>query len=116
MFTFFKNLLNQQGFKNLNPDEFVERAQNTEGAILLDVRTTKEFDKSHLLNAVRINVLDKKTFDVETNALDKSKPIFVYCRSSRRSQMACEKLTARGFKQVFNMKGGLQDWRGLIVM
>ncbi len=45
--------------------------------------------------------------------LDPEKPIIVYCRSGNRSRMAAQVLSGQGFKDVYNLKGGIQAWQGL---
>src|SRR5690606_26271639 len=78
----------QQASKNqLSAVEFSELIQTTPQAILLDVRTPEEFDKSHLPNAVNINWNDPE-FDNWIAQIDTSNPIFVYCLSGGRSANA----------------------------
>ena len=36
--------------------------------------------------------------------------ILVYCHNGNRSKVACELLTSRGHKHVFNMLGGIESW------
>ncbi len=81
-------------------------------ALLLDVRTDQEFAAGHLEGARQIphdQVEARMSEVVEAVGGDKSKPVVVYCRSGRRSQLAKETLEARGFTQVVNL-GGMSDW------
>jgi len=75
---------------------------------LIDVRTPREFTQGHIENAININIYDK-TFTVNTDKLDKSKPIYVYCRSGVRSMKAANSLKSRGFR-VVNLNGGIGGW------
>ena len=75
---------------------------------LVDVRTPGEFNQGRIQNAVNINVYDKE-FVSKTNALDKSKPVYVYCRSGVRSMKAANSLKNRGFN-VVNLNGGIGGW------
>ena len=44
------------------------------------------------------------------NDLDRSKSYFIYCKSGKRSQMACEIMHQYGFNKLFNLDGGIEDW------
>jgi rhodanese-related sulfurtransferase len=50
------------------------------------------------------------TFDGDIKSLDKDAPYAVYCQSGRRSVIATEKLKSAGFKNLFNLTNGIQDW------
>lgn len=43
-------------------------------------------------------------------ALDKDKPVVVYCRTGKRSLVAGHILQTMGFKNVFNLTGGIYAW------
>ena len=70
------------------------------------MRTPKEFSNQHLDNAVNIN-WNSDDFDKRVAELDKSKPVFVYCLSGGRSSKASGKLAELGFKEVYEMEGGI---------
>lgn len=90
--------------------EFSEKLAKTKDAQLVDVRTPAEFQNGHLKNAMNI---DWKADDFADKAttLDKDKPVFVYCMSGPRSSAAAEKLQEMGFKNVYEMQGGMMKWR-----
>lgn len=75
---------------------------------LVDVRTPKEYVQGHIEKAININVYDPK-FVENTNKLDKSKPVYVYCRSGARSMKAAGDLKKRGYN-VVNLNGGIGGW------
>lgn len=76
---------------------------------LIDVRTPEEFAERKIGDAVNINVNDNH-FEEQVAKLDKSKPTLVYCLSGKRSMNASEKLISMGFKDVFNLEGGIMAW------
>jgi rhodanese-related sulfurtransferase len=41
--------------------------------------------------------------------MDKSVPVFVYCKSGR-SQKAAEKLNELGFTTIYQLEGGILKW------
>ena len=68
-----------------------------EGATLLDVRTSSEFNGSHIIGSVNIPV---QSMDQQVRRLDKSKPIITYCAMGGRSTMAAAKLKSMGYRVV----------------
>lgn len=89
-----------------------EKDLNTKSNIqLLDVRTPAEFESGHLKNAMFANWLDKKEFARRTEALDKNKPVYIYCLSGGRSAAAAKALRAKGFADVVEMEGGINSWK-----
>jgi thioredoxin len=77
---------------------------------LVDVRTPAEYAEEHLAGAVNIdyNAADFKT---KIDALNKSNPTMIYCLSGGRSASAMSYMSESGFKEVYNMKGGMLQWR-----
>ncbi|WP_374166539.1 rhodanese-like domain-containing protein [Arcticibacter sp. MXS-1] len=93
----------------LKSTKFERKLQSKQEHTLLDARTPAEFAKGHIAGAVNINVKDS-TFSAQIKTLDKSKPVYVYCRSGVRSAKAAEVLKNEGFAQIYNLKGGIQAW------
>lgn len=94
----------------LTPSEFQSALGNNKEALILDVRTPGEYENGHIPNAQNID-WNNDSFDTEVAKLDKSKPIYVYCLSGNRSSSAAKKLRNDGFKQVFELDGGMMSWR-----
>jgi rhodanese-related sulfurtransferase len=83
---------------------------NHKNALVLDVRDTDEFNAGHILNAKQIPVLKLKERIGEVERY-REQPIVVVCRSGNRSATACTVMAARGFKQVYNLSGGMMAWQ-----
>lgn len=96
---------------NLSAIEFAEKINELPTATILDVRTKEEFSKGHLSYANNFDWNGNK-FDEQIAPLDKSKPVFVYCLSGGRSASAANKMRSDGFKQVYELDGGIMKWRG----
>lgn len=112
-YLFFSVLLlqsacNQKDTQSLNPAQFQDKIN--EDVTLLDVRTPEEFSISHIEGAVNINIYSDD-FIAAINQLDKSKPVYVYCKSGGRSSEAAKTLKTEGFEDVFNLEGGLLKWQ-----
>lgn len=76
---------------------------------LLDVRMEPEYEEFHLPGAVLAPLPDLPD---HLDAIDREKPVVVYCRSGTRSAAAARLLASAGFPQVVNMLGGAMAWQG----
>jgi rhodanese-related sulfurtransferase len=94
---------------NLGAADFQKRASEA-GVIVLDVRSAGEFMAGHIANAINIDV-EGMTFDSDIAKLDKSATYAVYCHSGRRSGIAVGKMKDAGFKNLFNLTNGIQEWQ-----
>lgn len=75
---------------------------------LLDAREKKEYEVSHLQDATWVGF---ETFSLKNvSDLDKNKPVVVYCTVGARSEEIGKKLKSAGFKQVYNLYGGIIHW------
>lgn len=83
-------------------------------AQIVDVRTPKEYDDGHLRRAHNIDVLAPGFGAKALRALNKDKPVVVYCRSGKRSLRAAEELARLGFG-VINMKGGWLEYQETVL-
>jgi rhodanese-related sulfurtransferase len=95
--------------KTIEAKAFAERIKETPNPQILDVRTPEEFASDHIDNAKNVNWLGN-TFVSDVEKLDKSKPVFVYCKSGGRSQKAAEKLSELGFTTIYQLDGGILKW------
>ena len=93
----------------LAPKEFSAKYKNTPNAILLDVRTESEVKEGALTNAK--NIVYDDSFSEKLGDLSKETPIFVYCAAGKRSAKAAEILKEKGFREVYQLKGGLVAWK-----
>ena len=95
--------------KTLAPKEFAAKYQATADAQLIDVRTPKEFAEERIDGFTNID-WNGSDFEAQAAKLDKSKPVFVHCRSGARSAKAASKLQDMGFTEVYDMEGGILKW------
>lgn len=100
---------NSKEIKTIDSKAFAEKMTATPNPQILDVRTPEEFTSDHIDNAKNINWLGT-TFVSDVEKLDKSQPVFVYCKSGGRSQKAAEKLNELGFKTIYQLDGGILKW------
>ena len=76
---------------------------------LVDVRTSQEFLEGHIEGAVNIDV-NRPEFSTEIQKMDKSKPVYIYCRSGKRSASAADKMEELGFTRIYDLSGGIISW------
>lgn len=74
--------------------------------VILDVRSRKEFLEGHINNSINIPL---DTLKKEINKLKKEDKIVVCCQSGIRSKKAIKILENLGFKNLYNLKGGIEN-------
>mgnify|MGYP000975225050 CR=1 FL=1 len=93
----------------IDPKTFSQKIAAVTNSQVIDVRTPEEFAAGHLDQAINIDWLDDN-FEANVQKLDKTKPVFVYCKTNTRSPRAARKLEELGFTTIYNMQGGLLKW------
>lgn len=101
---------NGQTQHTLSARTFAEKINELPNGTILDVRTPEEFSNGHLENALNYD-WNGSEFEQQIASLDKSKPVFVYCLSGGRSSAAAGKMRSIGFKEVYELEGGIMQWR-----
>ncbi len=94
----------------LEPQMFQQKMAELPDAPVIDVRTPEEFNEGTIERAVNINWLGND-FSKNVQQFDKNAPVFVYCLSGGRSASAAAKMREMGFREVYELRGGLLNWR-----
>ena len=101
-------------YSNVSPDKAKGMIQSGGAELLvLDVRTPGEYKSDgHIKNSllIPINVLEAKLGEISAY---KDKDIIVYCAVGGRSAKASSILSEKGFNKVYNMTGGIKEWKRL---
>lgn len=95
--------------QNLDVKIYAEKLDKIKNPQLIDVRTPQEFASEKINDAKNIN-WNGTDFVAQVEKLDKSKPVFVYCKVGGRSSLAADKLAELGFKEIYNLNGGIMKW------
>ena len=103
------NIACSQNFENTDVKGFAELIDSAD-VVILDVRTTDEFNEGHIKGAILIDLNKSDFLELVRQLLPKEKTIAIYCRSGRRSANAAERLVKEGYKPV-NLKGGILEWK-----
>ncbi|MCK4782661.1 MAG: rhodanese-like domain-containing protein [Desulfobacteraceae bacterium] len=102
-------LPNEAGFYEITADQLAGRIYNESGDdyLIVDIRDDASYDEGHIPGAINIplNELGYRLF-----SLDKSKDIIVCCFIGVTSEVACRILVNAGFKDVYNLIGGMRAW------
>jgi rhodanese-related sulfurtransferase/rubrerythrin len=86
------------------------RARHREGEyIILDVRQPWEYEESHLPGA---RLIPLPQLADAYRELDPGKPVIVHCAVGGRSRVAAQLLSGLGFKEVYNLTGGIKAFQG----
>ena len=92
----------------LTEEEFIKGYRKAQ---LRDVREPQEFERGHILGARNIPVTQMKQRLIE---IRKDKPVYLYCQGSSRSARAAQLLHKKGYKHIYQLKGGFKRWTGKI--
>jgi rhodanese-related sulfurtransferase len=101
---------------DLSPTEF---AQLPNPPLLIDVRSSLEYFTGHAPNARNLSLprilmglsLTQWFLPQWFQEFSKEQPIAVICLTAHRSPMAAKKLADVGFSTVYNITGGMMEWR-----
>ncbi len=82
---------------------------NHKDALVVDVRTEKEYQEGHVMNALHIplGMLDDRIQELQVY---KNHAVLVMCRTGARSGQAAIKLKKQGFTNAHNIGGGMLNW------
>ncbi len=98
---------NRESIPYIQPEELAQQ-QNT---LILDAREKKEYDVSHLKNAIWVGYSKFQLASVETKFKNRESRIVVYCSIGVRSEDIGEKLMKAGYSDVRNLYGGIFEWK-----
>jgi rhodanese-related sulfurtransferase len=94
--------------KAVSPGE-ATRLLNHENAIMIDMRSDKDYREGHIVNAV--NMPDSKGEVPATLNKYRERPVIVYCQRGQQSTAVCNRLSKQGFVSVYNLQGGVLAWQ-----
>jgi phage shock protein E len=79
------------------------------GLVILDIRTPEEFAAGHIDGAINID-FKSADFGSGLDALDKTKPCLMHCRSGGRSTAALPQFEERSFGKIYHLNEGFLAW------
>lgn len=101
--------MNDSGVPEITPDQLKQRLDTGEPLVLIDVRERHEWEISNL-EAHGALLIPLGDLPDRLDEIDADADIVVYCRTGNRSGGAVRWLRARGYQNVWNLSGGINDW------
>ena len=97
---------------SVTPAEAKKMIEEVEGLQLVDVRTPQEYAQGALPGSTLVpwNSWYTRDFVKKMGAFDREKPLLLVCAVGGRSWAAAGLLRRNGFREVYNLNGGLQAW------
>lgn len=106
-FALWSSLCGCSSVKDIDVQTFATAV--ADGARILDVRTPGEYEEGYIPGAVNVD-WNGENFESKVDAaFDTDEPLYIYCRSGRRSAAAPRALSKAGY-EVFNLLGGYEAW------
>ena len=97
-------------FVNINAIEAAKILKEKPEAVVLDIRTPKEYAEGHIPDAINIDY-KADSFQSELEKLDRDTTYLMHCRSGRRSANSLEIFEKLGFRHVIHMNDGILGWQ-----
>ncbi len=88
-----------------------ELAMPKTNAHILDAREQKEYQVSHLKDAIFVGYDNFNLDSIQHKIGNKDEKIVVYCSVGIRSEIVADKLKKAGFTNVYNLYGGIFEWK-----
>lgn len=97
-------------YKTVSSEEAYDIIETRSDVIILDVRTSSEYQSGHIKDSVNIPLdeIDNRFMEEVTDNYNTT--VLVYCQSGGRSEEASKILSRMGFTNVINI-GGLSSWK-----
>jgi rhodanese-related sulfurtransferase len=92
--------------KEITVLELKEKKEKGEDFQLIDVREDFEYEMSNLGG----KLIPLGGILIESDKIEKDKPVVVMCRSGKRSAAAIMQLEQKGFTNLYNLRGGILAW------
>ena len=100
---------------DLDQDEWVKKCKLLRDSKIIDVRTPQEFQEYRIPDSENVDFYDPQNFITKVTTRDKEASYFLYCKSGVRSYNSCSIMKDMGFKNVYNLVGGISEWNGEIL-
>jgi rhodanese-related sulfurtransferase len=96
--------------KEVSVDELQELIDNRADFQLIDVREVSEFEQAN----IKGELIPLQTLVNNIDKVSKEKQVIIMCRSGMRSANAISFLEGQGFDNLYNLAGGILDWKAEI--
>ena len=94
---------------NIDADTLMQRLQSSTPPLVIDVRTSAEYDSGHVPGAINIPHYEMGRY-IERLAERKGEDIILYCVSGMRASIAADLLNQSGFANLIHLDGDMPGW------
>jgi len=94
-------------FRSIGPEEALRMMQARDDIIFLDVRTPSERSHGAIPGSKLVSIYALLKGEIP---LPKDKPILLVCAVGGRSYVAAQALSKYGYREVYNLSGGVKGW------
>lgn len=109
LWTLFFLTESRRGGNPLSPQQATNKV-NRENALVVDVRAEDEYRKGHIPGSINIPYakLTERLSELEAN---QERPLIMVCNMGNHASAAGRQLKARGFENLWRIRGGISAWR-----
>ena len=93
----------------INSEELHKQLQAARSPVVIDVRTSSEFEQGHIAGAINVPVTSLKS-RLASLDLQVDQPVVALCRSARRSIPAVRLFKRAGMEDACQLQGGMIAW------
>ena len=97
----------------MTPARLVEMQQKGESIQVIDTRSAKDFEKSHVQDAIHVPLGELRA---RAGELSKDIPTVTYCNKGVTGNAAQNILINLDFKEVYNLSGGNKNYQSYLIM
>jgi len=94
-------------FRSIGPEEAMRLLQSRDDIVFLDVRTLQERSQGAIPGSKLVSIFDLVQGKL---SLPKDKPVLLVCAVGGRSYAAGQVLSRQGYREVYNLSGGINAW------
>ncbi|HEY9869292.1 MAG TPA: rhodanese-like domain-containing protein [Candidatus Obscuribacterales bacterium] len=95
--------------REITPQEVLSMAEGGQTCQIVDVREPAEYETERIAGSTSLPLSSLKE---QARTLDRTRPIYIVCRTGNRARRASALLAELGITDAFVMQGGLQSWIG----
>jgi rhodanese-related sulfurtransferase len=94
---------------NLSAQDFKQAIEDNQ-ELIIDVRQPEEWQQEHIAKA-KLIPLAEIAHKIQDHAQKSGQKIYLYCQRGRRSEQAGLILLSLGYQEVYQLEGGLEEWK-----
>jgi len=102
---------NASASKLLAPQQFKNKMEQLNNELVLDLRSHGELHSVGPIKGAQNLDFNSGRFESAVPQLDKNTPLMLYCAGGSRSSEAAKLLNDAGFKEVYDLQGGITAWK-----